>query len=169
MDEEGGRRRKEGEGRKGGKGGEGRGRKRKEKEGEEGEEGEEGKEGKEGKDGKDGKEGKETKGNERKRKETKGNERKRKETNATGNEPCTTQRNTSRANCMLDNPFGSGDMERMQPRNQPMLFGTRVLSSATRWAQFGLPTAVSQSSVHDLRCDRFTRTMTRPTNTSRNT
>ena len=89
--------------------------------------------------------------------------------NAAGNEPCTMQRNTTRANYMLDNPFGSGYVERMLPRNQQMLFGTRALSSATRWPQFGLPTAVPQSSVHDLRCDRFTRMTRRPMNTSRNT
>ena len=34
-----------------------------------------------------------------------------------------------RANYMLDNPFGSG--ERMQPRNQQMLFGTWVVISNT--------------------------------------
>ena len=37
---------------------------------------------------------------------------------AAGNEPCTMQRNTTRANYILDNPFGSGDVERMQLRNQ---------------------------------------------------
>ena len=85
------------------------------------------------------------------------------------NEPCTMQQNITSVNYMLDNPFGSGDVERMQPRNQQMLFGTRVLSSATRWPQFGLPTANPLASVHDPRCDRFTRTMRRPTNASRNT
>ena len=44
---------------------------------------------------------------------------------------------------MLDNPFVSGDVERMQPRNGQLLSGTRVLSPATRWPQFGLPTAGS--------------------------
>ena len=39
----------------------------------------------------------------------------------------------------------------------------------TRRAQFKLPTVVPRSSVHDLRCDNFTRTMRRPMNTSRNT
>ena len=43
-------------------------------------------------------------------------------TNAAGNEPCTMQRNTTRANYMLGNPFGSGDEGRMQPRNQQMFF-----------------------------------------------
>ena len=52
------------------------------------------------------------------------------------------ERNTTRANYMLDNLFGSGDVERMQPGNQQMFFGTRALSPATRWPQFGLPPAV---------------------------
>ena len=52
------------------------------------------------------------------------------------------QQNITKANYLLDNPFVSGDVERMQSRNQRMLSGTRVLSSATRWAQFGLPAAV---------------------------
>ena len=59
-----------------------------------------------------------------------------------GNEPCNTLRNTTRANCMLDNPSGFGDVERMQPRNQQKLSGTRAWSSATRWPQFGSPTEV---------------------------
>ena len=54
-----------------------------------------------------------------------------------GNEPCTMQQNITKVNYMLDNPFGSGDVERMQPRNQPMLFGIQLLSQATRWPPFG--------------------------------
>ena len=42
------------------------------------------------------------------------------------NEPCTTQRNTTRANCTLDNPSGFGDGERTQQNDQPALSGTRV-------------------------------------------
>ena len=72
-------------------------------------------------------------------------------TNVAGDEPCTTLRNTTRANCMLDNPSCFGDVVRMQPRNQQTLFGTRAWSLATHWPQFGLPTAVPQSSVHDPR------------------
>ena len=60
-------------------------------------------------------------------------------TNAAGNEPGTMQRNTSRMNYMLD-LFGSGDVERMQPRNQQMPFGTRgvVISNtlATVWIAY---------------------------------
>ena len=68
---------------------------------------------------------------------------------------------------MLVNASGFGEVERMQPRNQLTLFGTRASSSATRWPQFGLPAPFPQLSVHDPRCDRFT-TMTRlHTNTSR--
>ena len=66
-------------------------------------------------------------------------------------------------------PSGFGDVEAMQPRNQQMLLGTRAWSSATRWPQFGLPTTVPQSNVHDSRCDRFTTMTRRHTNTSRNT
>ena len=32
-----------------------------------------------------------------------------------------------RANCTLDNLFGSGDVERTQQKDQPALFGTLVL------------------------------------------
>ena len=46
--------------------------------------------------------------------------------------PCTTLRNTTRANCTLDNSSVFGDVERMQPRKQQTLFGTRAWSSATR-------------------------------------
>ena len=74
-----------------------------------------------------------------------------------------------KANCMLDNTSGFDDVERMQPRSQQTLYGTRAWSSATRWPQIGLPTAVPLSSVHDPRCDRFARTKRRHTNTSRNT
>ena len=52
------------------------------------------------------------------------------------------QENITWANYMWDNPFGSGQVERMQPRNQQMLFDTGALSPETRWPQFGLPTAV---------------------------
>ena len=48
------------------------------------------------------------------------------------------QRNTTKVNNMLDNPFGSDDVEQIPPRNRQMLFGTQALSSATRWPQFGL-------------------------------
>ena len=43
-------------------------------------------------------------------------------------------------------PSGFDHVERMQPRNQQTLFGTRAWSSATRWPQFGSPTAVPLSS-----------------------
>ena len=39
-------------------------------------------------------------------------------------------------------PSGFGDVERTQSRSQQTLFGIRAWSSATRWPQFGLPTAV---------------------------
>ena len=57
--------------------------------------------------------------------------------------PAPRLRNTTTANCMLDNTSGFGDVERMQPRNQQTPFGTRAWSSATRWPQFGSPTEVS--------------------------
>ena len=49
-------------------------------------------------------------------------------TNVDGNEPCTTTlRNTTRANCTLDNLCGFGDVERTQKKkNLPALFGTWV-------------------------------------------
>ena len=71
------------------------------------------------------------------------------------------KRACAEVNYMLDNPFGSGDVGRMQPRNQQMHFVTHALSSTTRWPQFGMPAAGPQSSVHDLKCDRVTKTMRR--------
>ena len=47
-------------------------------------------------------------------------------TNVDGHELCTTQRNTTRANCTLDNLSGFGDVEQMQQKDQPALFGARV-------------------------------------------
>ena len=47
-------------------------------------------------------------------------------TNVDGNELCTTQRNTTRANCTLDNLSGFGDVERTQQQDQPALSGTRA-------------------------------------------
>ena len=43
-----------------------------------------------------------------------------------GNDLCTTQRNTTRANCTLDNLSGFGAVERTQQKDQPAPFGTRV-------------------------------------------
>ena len=60
-----------------------------------------------------------------------------------------TLRNTTWANCMLDNSSGFGDVDQMQPRNQQTPFDTRAWSSTTRWPQFGLHTLVPLSSVHD--------------------
>ena len=56
---------------------------------------------------------------------------------------------------MWDNPSGSGDMERVQPRNQRMLSGILAWSSGTHLPQFGSLTAGPLSNVHALKCDPF--------------
>ena len=84
--------------------------------------------------------------------------------------PATTQQNTTRAGCMLDNPFRSGDVEANAAKKP-----TNAFLAPGRGHQqhvgplFGLPTAVPSSSVHDPRRDLFTTMTRRHMSTSRNT